>query len=118
MPPGLPKVRIDLTSDEVVVLQPAKKLVIHPYPDADDLTTPIGCYPIEELLAEKLRALSERCRPRDLYDVIHIHRHPDLVGRSTEVARVLERKCSHVGIGTPDAQMIQTSPYRDELEQE
>jgi predicted nucleotidyltransferase component of viral defense system len=34
------------------------------------------------LFGEKLRALAERCRPRDLYDVVHLHRHPDLVGRA------------------------------------
>jgi predicted nucleotidyltransferase component of viral defense system len=30
----------------------------------------------EWLFAEKLRALAQRCRPRDLYDVVHMHRHP------------------------------------------
>lgn len=118
MPPVLPKVRIDLTSDEALVLRPDKRSVIHPYSDADELTTQVACYPIEELLAEKLRALAERCRPRDLYDVIHIHRHPDLIGRSSDVQRVLERKCSHAGIDVPDAEMIRSSPFRDELEQE
>jgi len=41
----------------------------------------VVCYSLVELFGEKLRALSERCRPRDLYDVVHMHRHPDLVGR-------------------------------------
>lgn len=118
MPPVLPKVRIDLTSDEVLVLQPVHRKVIHPYSDADDVAAQVACYPIEELLAEKLRALVERCRPRDLYDVIHIHRHPDLIGQFSEVQDVLARKCSHAGIDVPDADMIRSSPFRDELEQE
>ena len=60
------------------------------------------CYSITELFAEKLRALAERCRPRDLYDVVHMHRHPDLIGRQRAVAAALARKCAHAGIGVPD----------------
>ncbi len=32
----------------------------------------ILCYAFEEVFAEKIRALAERQRPRDLYDVIHL----------------------------------------------
>ena len=55
-------------------------------------------YSIAELLAEKTRALSERCRPRDLYDVINIYRHPDLVGDPEPVHTMLSAKCAHAGI--------------------
>ncbi|MGZ4561734.1 MAG: nucleotidyl transferase AbiEii/AbiGii toxin family protein [Frankiaceae bacterium] len=76
------------------------------------------CYSLVELFGEKLRALSERCRPRDLYDVVHMHRHPDLVGRAQSVASVLAQKCAHAGIDTPSAETIRASPYRDEIEYE
>ena len=33
-----------------------------------------GEYSLAEILGEKLRALGDRCLPRDLYDVVNIHR--------------------------------------------
>lgn len=118
LPPMLPKLRIDLTSDELVVMPAERRSIVHPYSDAADAAAEIGCYPIEELMAEKLRALAERCRPRDLYDVVHIQRHPDLVGRTEAVQQILERKCAHASIAVPNAQSIHSSPYRQEIEQE
>jgi glyoxylase-like metal-dependent hydrolase (beta-lactamase superfamily II) len=76
------------------------------------------CYSLVELFGEKLRALAERCRPRDLYDVVHMHRHPDLVGRAPAVKAVLARKCAHAGIEVPNADTIRSSPYREEIETE
>jgi hypothetical protein len=76
------------------------------------------CYTLTELAAEKTRALAQRCRPRDLYDVVHIQRHPDLLGRATHIRAVLTKKCEHVGIALPDAQGIRSSPYAGEIELE
>jgi hypothetical protein len=70
------------------------------------------------VLAEKLRALAERSRPRDLYDVVHVYRHPDLIGRAAAVLAILDQKCEHAGIAVPTADVIRSSPLRDELEQE
>jgi predicted nucleotidyltransferase component of viral defense system len=78
-PHQLPKVKLDLTSDELLVRPPALRPIGHQYTDAPLPAPGIRCYSLVELFAEKLRALSERCRPRDLYDVVHMHRHPDLV---------------------------------------
>jgi hypothetical protein len=78
----------------------------------------VPCYSITELFAEKLRALAERCRPRDLYDVVHMHRHPDLIGRQKPVAAALARKCDHAGIDLPTLDTIRSSPFRQEIEAE
>ncbi len=72
----MPKVKLDLTSDEVLVDRPAFRRVGHPYSDQLPVAG-VLCYSIAELFGEKLRALAERCRPRDLYDVVHMHRHPN-----------------------------------------
>ncbi len=117
-PQSLPKIKVDLTSDEVLVEPPAMRPILHPYSDALAETTTIACYTIVELLAEKLRALVERCRPRDLYDIVHVYRHPDLLGRATEVASVLGQKCSHAGIAVPDLASVHASPFRSEIEAE
>lgn len=117
-PPQLPKVKIDLTSDEVLVDAPTPRRIVHPYSDGPLPAKTTTCCSPEELFAEKLRALAERCRPRDLYDVVHIQRHPDLLDRSPAVLAMLDQKCAHAGIAVPDAQSIHSSPFRDEIEQE
>lgn len=73
-PPQLPKLKLDLTSDEVLAQKPVSRLIFHQYSDGPLPVEGVRCYSIDELLAEKLRALVERCRPRDLYDVVHIER--------------------------------------------
>ena len=115
--PNMPKAKLDLTSDEVLVDRPAFRPVGHPYSDRlpiDGVLT----YSIAELFGEKLRALAERCRPRDLYDVVHMHRHPDLIGLSGAVRQVVDRKCAHAGIDVPTLASIQSSPFRAEIESE
>ena len=116
--PVSPKVKLDITTDEVLVQQPVLRKVGHQYSDAPLPVDGVRCYSITELFGEKLRALSGRCRPRDLYDVVHMHRHPDLIGMEQGVRAVLERKCSHAGIDVPDIETIRSSPFRDEIEAE
>lgn len=115
--PTMPKVKLDLTSDEVLVDRPALRRVGHPYSDQLPVDG-VLCYSIAELFGEKLRALAERCRPRDLYDVVHMHRHPDLIGLARGVRGVLERKCAHAGIDVPTIEIIRSSPFRAEIERE
>lgn len=115
--PTMPKVKLDLTSDEVLVDRPAFRRVGHPYSDQLPVDG-VLCYSIAELFGEKLRALAERCRPRDLYDVVHMHRHPDLIGLARGVRSALERKCAHAGIDVPTVEIIRSSPFRTEIESE
>ena len=115
--PTMPKVKLDLTSDEVLVDRPAFRRVGHPYSDQLPVDG-VLCYSIAELFGEKIRALAERCRPRDLYDVVHMHRHPDLIGLARGVRNALERKCAHAGIDVPTVEIIRSSPFRAEIESE
>ncbi|MFN8232258.1 MAG: nucleotidyl transferase AbiEii/AbiGii toxin family protein [Actinomycetota bacterium] len=117
-PPQLPKVKLDITSDERLVQETVSRQIGHHYSDAPLPIEEVACYSLVELFAEKLRALQERCRPRDLYDVVHMHRHPDLAGEAPAVATVLAEKCAFVGIDVPTAESIRSSPYRDEIETE
>ena len=117
-PPSLPKIKFDLTSDEVFVGPAVRRPILHPYSDRDELEGEVLSYSIVELLAEKTRALAERCRPRDLYDVVNIRRHPELLGDPAPVLAVLDQKCAHVGIPIPNADTIKGSGFREELDQE
>jgi predicted nucleotidyltransferase component of viral defense system len=57
---------LDLTIYELLVSPPAYRPVHHPYSDADRLVLSIPAYALEEVLAEKLRAMLRRARARDL----------------------------------------------------
>jgi predicted nucleotidyltransferase component of viral defense system len=114
----LPKVKLDITADEILADRPVLRPIGHPYGDAPLPEARVLCYSITELFAEKLRALAQRCRPRDLYDVVHMHRHPDLIGRQQTVAAALARKCEHAGIDVPALDVIRSSPFRQEIEAE
>ena len=65
----LPRIKLDLTADEIMVLDPVARGVHHPYSDLPAIGIRIKSYCFEEVFAEKIRALAERERPRDLYDV-------------------------------------------------
>lgn len=64
-----PRIKLDLTIYETLVLAPEYRPVHHPYSDADRLALTVAAYALEEVLAEKLRAMLRRARARDLYDV-------------------------------------------------
>jgi predicted nucleotidyltransferase component of viral defense system len=108
----LPKVKFDITSDEVLTRPPILRPIGHPYSDHPLPVDGASCYPIDELFGEKLRALAERCRPRDLYDVVHLYRHPDLIGRASAVRDVLRGKCEHAGIEEPTLETIRGTRFR------
>jgi len=114
----LPKVKFDITSDELLTQAPLLRPIGHPYSDHPLPVDGVASYSIDELFGEKLRALAERCRPRDLYDVVHLHRHPDLVGRSSAVRDVLRDKCQHAGIAEPTLDSIRATRFRAEIESE
>ncbi len=116
--PTLPKLKLDITSDEVLIEPPVLRSIVHSYGDGPLSTNGVLCYSLAELAAEKTRALAERCRPRDLYDIVHMHRHPDLLGLATQVRNLLTQKCAHAGIAIPDADAIRNSQYADEIELE
>ena len=115
---NLPRVKLDLTDDELVALNPVIREVHHPYPDRPATGIRIQCYAYEELFAEKLRALAERERPRDLYDVIHLYRFSDSATDRALIRDTLKRKCDYKGIELPSATNLETQPERTELESE
>ncbi len=75
---SFPKIKFDLSADEVLVLPASRQSVFHPYTDAPQDGIFIDCYDYHEIFGEKVRALGERGRPRDLYDVINLFRNDQL----------------------------------------
>lgn len=115
---ALPRIKLDLTDDEVLVLYPVSREVHHPYSDKPENGIQIQVYCFEELFAEKIRALAERLRPRDLYDVIHLHRHDSTKHGRDIILSTLEKKCSFKGISVPTMDFLENKPERAELETE
>ncbi len=114
----LPRLKLDLTIDEILVLNPVVRDVHHPYSDCPDDGIQIKCYCFEEVFAEKLRALAERERPRDLYDVVLLYRHEKLRAMKDIILSTLEKKCAFKNIPVPTMDTLRNRPEREELEAE
>ena len=112
---NLPRIKLDLTADETLVADPVERQVHHPYSDVPENGLQIRSYSFEETFAEKVRAFAERCRPRDLYDVVNIYRHDELRPDRLTVLDVLAKKCEFKGIPVPDTQMLDDENLRAEL---
>lgn len=102
-PRSLPRIKLDLTADERLVLPPVRLPVFHPYSDAPDGRIVVQAYAYEEAFGEKVRALAERARPRDLYDVINLYRNREARPAASVVRDVLDQKCKFKGIPLPKA---------------
>lgn len=74
-PKSLQRVKFDITQDELIAGFPQLRNLHHDYTDEFNPVPQILCYSINEILAEKTRALFERKgRARDVYDVVNISR--------------------------------------------
>lgn len=112
------RLKLDLTLAEKVVRQPVNRKIRHPYSDRIPPPDWVLCYSFEELFAEKIRAMGERSRPRDLYDIITLFRRRESLPHSTLFRDVFEKKCRAKGVPVYDAAAISSSELRHELRQE
>ena len=112
---GMMTIKLDLTTDEILVLGPVQKRVHHPYSDEPKEGIYATCYAFEEIVAEKVRALAQRARPRDLYDVVHFFRNRNLISNTQLVFNTLQKKCSYKGIETPTFKHIEEHEKLEEL---
>ncbi len=111
---NIPRIKLDLTADEHVVLPAVSIPVFHPYSDAPEDRIVAQAYAYEEAFAEKTRALAERTRPRDLYDVINLYRNADARPEAAILLDVLRQKCEFKGIDVPTLDFLES--HRVDLE--
>lgn len=109
------RVKLDLSSSEQVVQATVLRPISHPYPDELPSPATIRCYSFEEVFAEKIRAMGERGRPRDLYDIINLFRRPDLRSANELIRNTLVKKCETKGVPIPTMATIEASTPLDEL---
>ncbi len=111
---GWPRVKLDLTATERVVLEPVRVPIFHPYTDMPAEGFEVLAYDYVEAFAEKFRALGERTRPRDLYDVVNLYRNIDARPEPAGFLGVLREKCRFKGIEVP--RLADLQPHRVDLE--
>ncbi len=66
------KIKIDISFSEKMILPAVELPVIHPYPDWEKIKNSVKAYSLKEIVAEKIRSLKQRNRPRDIYDLAYL----------------------------------------------
>ncbi len=106
-PRPLCRIKLEITHDEPVLLEPEKRPLIHGY--EEDLSCAVCGYRLEEIVAEKLRTLLQthqklvlrgwnRPRARDYYDLWRILEKFGAGLNGKEVAYLLEQKNAYRGV--------------------
>ena len=87
---------LDITRYEIVVLQPKELPIFHPY--SDNIKANVLTYPLEEILAEKLRTLLTRPWARHFYDVWYLLKnHVDEIDLN-QAREIFHRKREYKGV--------------------
>jgi predicted nucleotidyltransferase component of viral defense system len=116
--PTVGSIKLDLSASEKVVRPSILRPIAHAFPDNLPGPGTARCYSFDELFAEKIRAMAERGRPRDLYDIINLFRRADLRTAPNLIRTILEEKCRNKGIPIPTYDSVASAGNRDELESE
>ncbi len=115
---NLPRIKIDLTLDEPLILKPNHQEIYHDYSDKPEAGIFMSSYSLEEIFAEKLRALVERLRPRDLYDVVQLFQKMKLQISVNALKDTLNQKCILRSVPIPAMEIIDHHKNRRYLESE
>lgn len=116
--PGPASIKVDLAATEIVARPPVLRTISHPYPGGLPGPAFVRSYSFEEVFAEKLRAMGERGRPRDLYDIVNLYWRPDLHQHASLIRSTLEEKCRTKGVAVPTMTSVSAARTRAELESE
>jgi len=64
------KVKVDISRNELLVFEPVMKNIFIGYSDLKQHS--LLCYPLEEILVEKMRSVMQRMQARDFYDIWYL----------------------------------------------
>jgi hypothetical protein len=99
---------LDITLDEAVLLPPERRPVL-----TGLFTQPVPqvlTYALEEILAEKVRAILERGKARDYYDVWRLLKEKGTAFDAATVYATLLAKCAHKGLPQPSIEQFFSPP--------
>jgi predicted nucleotidyltransferase component of viral defense system len=119
-------IKIEITHDEPVLAPPEYKTILHGYDEILDCR--IATYRIEEIIAEKMRALLQthqklvtrgwnRPRARDYYDLWSILKHYSSTINYTWLVEILDKKCLHRHISYETLEDFFTTELTEEAHQ-
>lgn len=109
------RIKLDISGAEKIIRPTILRDISHPYSDSLPAPAQVRCYAFEEIFAEKLRAMGERGRPRDLYDIVLLFRHRDFQDKPKLIKSMLEKKCELKGVSMPSLESIQNASTKGEL---
>ena len=90
--------KLDISHTEKILTDIQLKPINHNYSDKENIVSMIPVYSIEEIVAEKLRSLMQRNRPRDIYDLWYLLQSFD-IGKYKVLKQLLTEKCDYKNIG-------------------
>lgn len=64
------KIKIDISSDEIICCPPEERNVLNEYSDLESYLLLV--YSLKEIIAEKMRSVMQRTEPRDIYDLWYL----------------------------------------------
>lgn len=112
---SISRVKLDLTNDELICTEPVVSELYHPYTDEIPNYDGILTYSLEEIFAEKTRALAERMRPRDLYDVVHLYNEKRHELDVQKYLKIFAAKCEFKNISIPSFSELSEKSELQEL---
>lgn len=68
-------IKLDISFSEKLILPIVYKKIFHNFSDNESIGQTIPVYSLDEVIAEKLRSLVQRNRPRDIYDIWTLNKH-------------------------------------------
>lgn len=110
-----PKIKLDLTSDEVLVFKGEKRAIFHPYSDVNPQYFNVTSYSIEEIFSEKIRAMVQRLRPRDLFDVINLLEDNRWSPDRFQVLEALKKKSQFKNVPLPTLELLNSMQAKEDL---
>jgi predicted nucleotidyltransferase component of viral defense system len=113
--PSPSRVKLDISGVEIIARPTVFRDIAHGYSDGLPGQAQVRCYAFEEVFAEKIRAMGERGRPRDLYDIVLLYRRRDIQSQPKVIYEVLQEKCKSKGLTCPTLDSIQNAESKQEL---
>lgn len=117
--PNPVSIKLDLSASEKLARPPVFRSIAHSsYSDKLPEPTQVMCYSLEEIFAEKIRAMGERGMPRDLYDIVLLFRNDYFKPQHNLIKSILETKCQTKDVPVPTFESIKNSSTLEELKGE
>jgi hypothetical protein len=117
-----PAVQFHLTADEELIFVPVMRPLLHPYDDSSAVSATLQCYALEEVLAEKLRAVSGQRRhaiARDVYDIAQLLERGDVGPHAALEALPAKAACKGIDPhGAKERLLAREAEYRTNWSQQ